>query len=51
MRWFLMAVAGALAIAGLFATRRRRDHDLADVGSVSDEWVAQHRATAPEPFH
>lgn len=51
MRWFVVAVAGALAIAGFLATRVRRNRDTADVGSVSDEWVAQHRATAPEAYH
>ena len=50
MRWFVVGVVGALAIAGLFAARFRRGHHAADVGSVSDEWIAAHRATAPETF-
>jgi hypothetical protein len=49
MPWIL--IGGALAVAVVFALtqsgrRRRRGHDL---GVISDQWMAQHRASPRDP--
>jgi hypothetical protein len=49
MLWIL--IGGALCLAIVFALtasgRRRRGHDL---GVISDQWIAQHRASSHDRY-
>ena len=48
MRWLAVAAAGVLAMIGILLVRNRRHDDVSSVGPVSEEWIAQHRAGAPD---
>jgi hypothetical protein len=41
--WFALAALAGLVVAVRVAGGRTGSHDV-DVGSVSDQWVAEHRA-------
>jgi hypothetical protein len=44
MRWFLVGIIVAGVAGTAFIARVRSRNKRLDVGSVSDQWVAQHRA-------
>jgi hypothetical protein len=44
MRWLLVSLAAGLAGAALLVVRRRFGGGRPDVGAVSDQWIATHRA-------
>jgi hypothetical protein len=41
----------ALAVAGWVVLKTRRGHDKEDLGTISDSWVNQHRASTHDPGH
>jgi hypothetical protein len=41
----------ALAVAGWVFLKTRRGHDKEDLGTISDSWVNQHRASTHDPGH
>jgi hypothetical protein len=43
----MWAVIVAAAVGAFALTRRRSKPNRLDVGAVSDEWIAQHRAELP----
>ena len=47
MRWLLIALAAGCVAAAAFAARARARVRRLDVGSVSNDWIAQHRADEP----
>jgi hypothetical protein len=48
MLWIAAAgAAGCLLLAGLVWSVRRQGRDKRDFGVISDQWIAQHRASTP----
>jgi hypothetical protein len=48
VRWLMVTLIAGVAAGAAWMTRsRRREHRRLEVGSVSDEWIASHRADSP----
>jgi hypothetical protein len=47
MRWFLFTIVVAAAAGVVALVRARGKQNQPDIGTVSNEWIAQHRSDLP----
>jgi hypothetical protein len=47
MRWYVLGIVVAVTASAVALLRARRKPRPPELGAVSDEWIAQHRAELP----